>query len=164
VRDPLVLALAPPARSALLGLLVFSAAVWVGGLVAIAVVARVARRTLAPAERVAFFRGLGRSYGGVGGTALGVALVTGALLAVQRPWDGLRSASAAVAGCLVATTAVGVVQARAMTRLRAAALGGPTDPELATRVRRGARRAAALRGGIAVLSLTLVALGALLAA
>lgn len=44
--------------AALTGVLVFAAAVWVGGLVAIFVVARVASRTLRPAERVAFFPGL----------------------------------------------------------------------------------------------------------
>lgn len=42
----------------LAGVLVFAGAVWTGGLVAIFVVARVARRTLGAAERVAFFRAL----------------------------------------------------------------------------------------------------------
>jgi hypothetical protein len=56
-----ITALSPPASGALDGLLIFAAAVWVGGLVAIFVVARVAQRTLEPRERVAFFRGLGRA-------------------------------------------------------------------------------------------------------
>lgn len=53
------LALGPLASGPLQGLLIFAAAVWTGGLVAIFVVARVARRTLQPAEGVTFFRGLG---------------------------------------------------------------------------------------------------------
>lgn len=57
----MITALSPPASGALDGLLIFAAAVWVGGLVAIFVVARVAQRTLEPRERVAFFRGLGRA-------------------------------------------------------------------------------------------------------
>jgi putative copper export protein len=54
-----------------------AASVWVGGFVAVAVVARVAKRELDPAARVAFFRSLGRDYGKVGGSALAVATLTG---------------------------------------------------------------------------------------
>jgi putative copper export protein len=67
-------------RAFLIAVNLLSAAVWVGGFVAIAVVARVARRTLEPAARIAFFRRLGRAYGVVGGGALVVALCTGAAL------------------------------------------------------------------------------------
>jgi hypothetical protein len=54
--------------------------VWVGGFVAVAVVARAARRELDAAARVAFFRSLARSYGKVGGSALAVAMLTGTTL------------------------------------------------------------------------------------
>ncbi len=120
-------ALPQQADVALTGVLVFAAAVWVGGLVAIFVVARVARRTLRPAERVAFFRCLGRAYGPVGGLALALALASGAVLLSRHPWDGQVTAATAVAGSLVAVTAAGVVQARRMTRLRHRALGNPGD-------------------------------------
>ncbi|MEZ5075940.1 MAG: hypothetical protein R2725_00690 [Solirubrobacterales bacterium] len=136
-----------------------SAAIWVGGLVAIFVVARVASATLDTGERIAFFRALGRAYGIVGGLALLVALASGAVLLDDRSWDGLLVATAIVAGCLLAVTVAGIAQAKAMTRLRRRALQAP---ELGERVRRGAVLAGLLRGAIALLTLALVVLGAAL--
>jgi uncharacterized membrane protein len=98
-------------RAILLGLFVLSTGIWVGGYVAIGVVARVAARTLPSAERVAFFRGLGRSYGVIGGVALVVALGTGAGLVSDRKWDGTLVAATVVAAALVVALAVGVTQA-----------------------------------------------------
>jgi len=147
----------------LLGVFVLASCVWVGGFAAIAVVARVASRTLSPVERVAFFRGLGRTYGIVGGLALIVALGTGAALVADRRWDATLTATAVAAAALVVNTVIGVAQARRMTRLRRESLQQPADASLARRVRQGARRAAILRAGIGVLSLALIALGALLA-
>jgi uncharacterized membrane protein len=151
-------------RVALVGVLILAAAVWIGGFVAIVVVARVAGRTLGPAERVAFFRALGRTYGVVGTVALVVALGTGVSLVYGRPWDGALIVTVVVAAALVAALATGVVQARRMTRLRREALGHPDDAPLAARVRRRARGAAVLRAMIGTLSLALLALGVLLAA
>ena len=142
---------------------VLAGCVWVGGLVAIAVVARAAGATLGAADRVAFFRALGRAYGVVGGVALAVALGTGGALAAQAPAGALRTAAVAVAAALVAATLVGVAQARRMTRLRRLALGQPKDVSLVGRVGSGARRASALRGLIALLSLALTVLAVLLA-
>lgn len=149
-------------RVALLAVLVLAACVWVGGYVAIGVVARVATRTLAPAARVPFFRGLGRSYIWVGTPALLVALAIGAALVTDRGWDGTAAVAAVLAALLLAALALGVVQARRMTRLRAAALSSGSL-ELAGRVRRGARAATLLRAGIGLLTLALVVVGALLA-
>lgn len=157
------MALPQPAETGLTAVLLLATAVWVGGLVAIFVVARVAHATLGVAERVAFFRGLGRAYGLVGGAALAIALASGTTLAVTRRWDGQLTASAVVAAGLVTATTAGVAQARRMTRLRQEALRDPGSPELAARVRRGARDASALRGAIAALSLALLALGAVIA-
>jgi uncharacterized membrane protein len=159
----MALALPRPAEASLAAGLVLATAVWIGGLVAIFVVARVAHATLGPAERVAFFRGLGRAYGLAGGSALVAALASGAVLASRYRWDGQLTASTVVAAGLVAATAAGVVQARRMTRLRQDALRDPDRAELAVKVRRGARSAAALRAAIAVLSLALLALGAVIA-
>ena len=148
--------------AALTGVLITATAVWIGGLVALAVVARVAGRTLEPAARVALFRGLGRSYGIVGTGALAIAYGTGASLVYGRSWDGLLTATAVVATALVAVTGVGIAQARRMSRLRRLALDRPDDVGLVARVRRGAGRAAALRALIALLSFALLALGVLL--
>jgi uncharacterized membrane protein len=156
-------AMSDTTRAVLLGVFALAAAIWVGGYVAIAVVARVATRTLPPAQRVALFRGLGRSFGVVGGVALLVALGTGAGLLNDRSWDATLTVTTVVAGALIVATVIGVVQARQMTRLRRTALGRPEDPVLAGRVAQGARRASVLRTVIGLLSLTLIALGSLLA-
>lgn len=150
------------ASAPLIAVHALAASIWVGGLVAIFIVARAASSTLQPAQRVEFFRALGRSYGIVGTLALVVALGTGAILLKDHPWDGLMVAAAVVAGALLLATAAGMAQARAMTRLRLRAVaqvgGEPLDP----RVRKGAIVAAILRACIGVLTLTLVVLGAAL--
>jgi hypothetical protein len=153
-----------PTDAVLTGLLILATAVWLGGLVAIMIVARVATRTLDPAARVAFFRGLGRSYGIVGTLALAVAYGAGAALLRDRPWDPAMVATVVVAVALAATLAVGVVQARRMTRLRRHALEAGDDAAVAGRVRQGAVVAAVLRSLIGALSLVLLALGILVAA
>jgi uncharacterized membrane protein len=155
--------IAAAASTPLIALHALAASIWVGGLVAIVVVARAASATLEPAQRVAFFRALGRSYGVVGSVALLVALATGALLLRDHPWDGLLIATAVAAAALLVPTAVGIAQARAMTRLRRRALAEPSEA-IDARVRRGAALAGALRGAIALFTLVLVVLGAALAA
>jgi uncharacterized membrane protein len=140
-----------------------AASIWVGGLVAIFVVARAASATLEPAQRVALFRSVGRSYGVVGSVALLVALITGALLLRGHPWEALLSAAAIVAATLLVVLAAGMAQARAMTRLRRRALAQPFGGEaLEAAVRRGAILATILRATIGVLTLALVLLGAAL--
>lgn len=150
-------------QAVLLGIFTLASCIWVGGYVTIVVVARVAVRTLAPAQRVAFFRALGRTYIFLGVPSLLVALGTGAALLTDHAWDGVVTAAVVVAAALVAILAAGVVQARRMTRLRVDALAAPDDPRLSARVRRGSRSAGLLRATIGVLSLALIALGALLA-
>ena len=87
----------------------------------------------------------------------------GAGLLTDHAWTGSVTAAVVVAGALVALLAFGVVQARRMTRLRSAALTQPQNGELQQRVARCARAATILRAGIGLLSLALIALGALLA-
>jgi len=140
-----------------------ASAIWVGGLVAIFVAARAASRTLDPAQRVAFFRSLGRTYGVVGTTALLVAIASGAILLDDHPWDGLLIATAILTGALLLAAGAGMAQARAMTRLRRRALAEP-GADLERRVRRGAALAGALRGAIAAFTLALVVLVAALVA
>jgi uncharacterized membrane protein len=159
----LALTLPRPTETSLAAVLVLGTSVWIGGLVAIFVVARVAHATLATADRVAFFRGLGRAYGMAGGAALTIALASGAVLASTYRWDGQLTASTVVAAGLVTATVAGVAQARRMTRLRQDALRAPGSPELAAKVRRGARNATVLRAAIATLSLALLARGTVIA-
>lgn len=139
------------------------AAVWVGGFVTIVVVNQVAARQLDPPDRVAFFRDLGRSFGAVSSVALALALISGGILLAGREWDGLSLAALILAVAVVAATAVGVIQARRMTRLRQAAIDAPGDDRLAARVRRDSRRAARLRALIGILSVSLLAVAAALA-
>jgi uncharacterized membrane protein len=150
------------ASAPLIAVHALAASIWVGGLVAIFIVARAASSTLQPAQRVEFFRALGRSYGIVGTLALLVALATGAILLDDHPWDGLMVAAAVVAGALLLATAAGIAQARAMTRLRRLTVAQSGGEPLDSRVRRGAIVAAILRACIGVLTLALVVLGAAL--
>jgi putative copper export protein len=136
--------------------------VWVGGFVAIAVVARVAKRELGAPARVVFFRSLGRTYGMVGGSALAVALLTGTVLMAERGWDQAAGAAVLLALALVLSTVAGIAQARAMTRLRQRAVDEPFDASLHALVERRARRALMMRTAIGALTLALVALGATL--
>lgn len=89
------------------GLEILATSVWVGGLVAIAVVPRVATRTLDPGAEVAFFRALGRTYGVVGTLALALAYGAGAALLLDRPWDALLTATAGEAFPVHGVTSLG---------------------------------------------------------
>lgn len=147
-------------HAALIAIELLAASVWIGGLVAIAVVARCARQQLDAATRVAFFRAVGRRYLRVGLGALVVAYGAGGALLEGGHWSNIKSAIVGFAVVLVVVTLAGVVQARALTRLRAAALAG--DPRLDSRhLARQAGRAGALRGLIATLTVTLVVLAAI---
>jgi putative copper export protein len=60
------------------------AAVWAGGLVFLGVAAAVARRTIPAAERVSFFRALGRRFAIVAAVAAAAIAATGIEMAVER--------------------------------------------------------------------------------
>lgn len=147
----------------LVTILVLSTSVWIGGYVAIGVVARTATTTMEPAARVAFFRSLGRSYLWIGTPALVIGLISGALVARNHPWDAALIISLVVGLLLVVLLAVAVQQARRMTRLRRSALEADTDPATVDAIRRGRRSADALRATLGVLSLILVVLGCFMA-
>src|SRR5690606_22007060 len=139
-----MLAMSPPLQASLAVLLVVAASVWLGGYVAIAVVAFTARNTLEAQHRVTFFRALGRAFLPVGGAALLVAQVSGTLLLLQREWDALTLATLVLEAGLIALLAVAVAQARRMTRLRQRALHAGAGAELAAQVARGGRAAGLL--------------------
>jgi uncharacterized membrane protein len=134
-----------------------AACVWVGGFVVVVVVVRVARRHLGRDEQIAFFRSVGRGIGMVCGSALLIALATGAVLLDEHGWDGPAAVAAALGAALLALTAAGVVQARGMGALRGRAAARPGSATLAEQVRRGARRAAILRVAIGAVTLLLLA-------
>lgn len=146
----------------LIAVLILSSSVWIGSLACLAVVANAARSSLEPAARVAFFRALGRRYALVGDGALAVTIAVGLALAwPPSSWGRLEDTAAALTGAVVVATAFGVRQARAMTRLRRRSLAAPADDaQLAARIHRGGIEAAVLRGLIAALTLTVVAVTA----
>jgi hypothetical protein len=151
----------PLAASApLIAVELVASSIWVGGLVAIFVVARAATATLEPERRIEFFRALGRTYGIVGGLALLVAIGCGAALLAGHPWEWRQVVTAALASILLPVTIAGIIQARRMTRLRRRAL---SEPALEEPVRRAAVAAGALRGAIGLTTLALVVFAAALA-
>lgn len=150
-------------QAIVLALLILATSVWIGGYVAIAVVARTAAATLDPATKVVFFRSLGRAYLWVGLPALLIALATGAILLRDRPWDALLISAVIVAVGLIVLLAIAVAQARAMTRLRRRFLADQADPQLELQIKRRGRAAALLRAALGVVSVVLVVLGAFLA-
>ncbi|HEY5221864.1 MAG TPA: hypothetical protein VIJ18_02275 [Microbacteriaceae bacterium] len=143
---------------ALLGLLIVSSAVWLGGWVALVVVARSTTATLSRHDRVAFFRHFGPRFGIVATVALLVAYVSGIILLAAAPWTVVSTLLVVIAVVILVVLGVGILQARRMTRLRRAVVVAPDDGLLSTRVRRGARRALVLRAGLGVLSLAMVIL------
>lgn len=140
-------------------LLVLATSVWLGGYVAIAVVARASSASLTPAAKVAFFRALGRAYLPVGSAALVLAFVSGGVLLRGRAIDGVYIAAAVTAALLVLVLAVAVAQARRLTELRQSANAKLGDNAPPVAVVRGGSFATLLRALLGVLSMTLVVLG-----
>lgn len=143
-------------------LLVLATSVWLGGYVAIAIVARASSVSLAPAARVAFFRALGRAYLPVGSAALMLAFVSGGVLLRGRAVDGVYIAAATTAALLVLVLAVAVAQARRLTELRQRANDSLGDNPPPVGAARGGSFATLLRALLGVLSVMLVVLGCVL--
>ena len=138
-----------------------AACVWVGSFVCLVLVTDAARKVLDGPSQVAFFRAVGRRYGIVGTLSLLAAIGVGLVLAwPPSASSGTMDAAVALAGALVLATAAGMVQARAMTRLRRRAMTAPEDHRAAAAVGRGRRLASGLRGLIGGLTLAIVVLGA----
>ena len=137
--------------------LLLAASIWVGGFVAIAIVARVARVELDEATRISFFRRLGRAYVGIGGAALAVALGSGGILLARGDWTAAKTAAVALGAGLAIATVAGVVQARAMTLLRQRSVHDRHDLALTAAVRSAGARATLLRASIGALTIALLA-------
>jgi putative copper export protein len=128
------------------------AAVWVGGMVMLALAVGAARRTVPDEERIALFRALGRRFLLAGTVAMAVLIATGVDLAADRlaSWGDLADtdygkrllAKLGVVAVVIALTVFhSLVQGPALARLRAEAVERPDDEELRRRIRRQAARA-----------------------
>ena len=148
-----------PVHSAqiLLTINLLAAMIWTGGLAAVAVAVVAARQTLEADEQIRFFRALGRRYGAVAGLALSVFAASGlALAGTPSDWTGAETAVAALTATVAGLTVAGVRNARAVQRLRAAALQQGEDGTEDVRLRNARRTAGALRAMIAVVTLAAV--------
>lgn len=142
----------------LLALLVLGASVWIGGVATIAVVNSATKDALSRADRIALFRTLGRRFLVLAVIAVVLVVVAGGILLLSGPLGGITIAILIAVAVLAVATALGVVQARGMTRLRVAALASPDDEALRGRIARGTVRAGALRILIALASLAIFVL------
>ena len=147
-------------RTVLLVVGTLAASIWIGSLVCLALVARVARRALDGRSFVVLFREVGRLYRVVGTVSLIVAIVVGLALAWPISAAGLDLAILVSSALLVVVTIAGMMQARRMTIRRLHALHDPRDQVAADEVRRGAAVAGLLRGLIGLSTLAIVVLGA----
>lgn len=141
-----------------------AASIWIGGYVAVVVMTRIARRRLAPADQIAFFKDFGKVWGIIATPALLVALATGTVLIASHGWTTTATVAAVVAGVLLLTTFLGMRQARMISGLRRELLDSPTDEEKQKRVKVAALRAARLRALLGILTLILLGLGSAIAA
>jgi len=123
------------------------AAVWAGGLVFLGVAATVARRIVPAAERIAFFRMLGRRFAIIAGASALLIAATGADMASDRlaSWSALVETSygrillakIVLFALTLAEAAVhGAVLGPRIGRLREALLATPDDAALQSRLRR----------------------------
>jgi hypothetical protein len=148
-------------RTILIAVELLAGSIWVGSLVCLALISRVARRVLDAPSRITLFRSVGRLYGIVGTGALVVAIAAGVAIA-GRPahWSGSVTASILLSVVLVAFTGAGIVQARAMTVRRQGGVDAPHEVSTENAIRRGAAMAGVLRGVMSLLTLIIVVLGA----
>lgn len=141
----------------LLGIITLGGGLWMGGFIAIMIVSTTSKTSLGAQDRIALFRGLGRSYLRVAIVAFLAVVIPGAVLLAFRPWDGYSLAIVVLAAALVVVTALGVRQARQLTRMRKAAAESPNDGTSAATLARKAAAARILRTAIGLLSLAIFA-------
>lgn len=151
----------PAALNAVLSVvLILASAVWIGGYVAVAVVAIVSSKTLEPSQRVTFFKRFGRVYLRVAGSALVIMYVTGWALLAQIPWSGELVRITAASAALLLILIAGIIQARNLTKLRTQALQTPENQQesqaLLQTIKRRARAATILRTLIGLITVVLV--------
>lgn len=151
----------PAALNAVLSVvLILASAVWIGGYVAVAVVAIVSSKTLEPSQRVTFFKRFGRVYLRVAGTALVIMYATGWTLLSQVPWSSELVRITAASAALLLILIAGIIQARNLTKLRMQVLQTPENQQesqaLLQTIKRRARAATILRTLIGLITVVLV--------
>jgi putative copper export protein len=165
---PLVLA---SADTIIRSLHLIGAAVWVGGMVMLALAVGAARSTVAEPERIALFRALGRRFLVAGGIAMLVLIATGTDMAADRlqAWGDLTDSDYGerlLAKLVVVAVVIGLtlfhslVQGPALSRLRAEAPERPGDAELRRLIRRKAARAGMVSALNLVASIAVLVLAA----
>jgi uncharacterized membrane protein len=142
--------------------LLLATSIWIGGFVAIVIVARAARHELDLPTQIAFFRRLGRRYLVVAGGSLAVALTSGGTLLALSDWTPTKTVAVALGLTLALATVVGVIQARDLTRIRARNLVAQNAASVEGE-RSAVARAALLRAGIGALTFALLAVGSAIA-
>jgi putative copper export protein len=136
------------------------AAVWTGGLVFLGIAAAVARRTILPVERIAFFQVLGRRVAAVAALAAAAIAATGIDMATDQltSWGALLDtgdgrilfAKIALFALALAEAAVhSLVLGPRLGKLRQAVLDAPDDGALQGSL----RRTAAISGAVSALML-----------
>lgn len=146
------------ARTIAISVVLLGGSIWVGSMVCLAVVARVATRVLSTTDRVELFADVGRIYRVLGTTALVAAACAGAVLA-GRPddWGPLTMTAFVLAGFLLGLSLAGMRQAHRMTAMRR------RMPPQSPRLLRAGRDATVLRSlmGLVTVAIVLVAAGVL---
>ncbi|MGH3733701.1 MAG: hypothetical protein ACRDVC_10090 [Acidimicrobiales bacterium] len=143
----------------LIAIELIAASIWTGGMVCITLVFQVARGVLDESAQARFFRSVGRRYGIVGTSSLLVAVAAGVALSWPlSSWSGATSSAFALAGVLIVTTAVGVKQARFMSKLRRSMIGGAPSAVTIEAMRRGRLLATYLRSAMSLMTLIIILL------
>ena len=136
-----------------------AASIWIGGMVRITIVLRVARNAFDESSQAALFRSVGRRYGVVGTASLLVAIAAGVGLSwPPSSWSKTTVAAFALGGALVAITVAGMNQARSMSAQRRTTVASSSNVSTANALRRGRRLANGLRGAMALMTLAIVIL------
>ncbi len=147
------------------------AAVWAGGLVFLGVAAAVARATIPPEERIAFFRALGRRFAVVAVVAAAAIAATGVEMATDRlaSWSALVDVSygrillakiVLFALALAEAAVHSLILGPRLGRLREALLSSPDDPLLQRRLSRTAAVSGALSALMLVQTVAILVLAA----
>jgi putative copper export protein len=146
------------------------AAVWTGGLVFLGIAAAVARRTIPAAERIVFFRALGRRFAVVAAVAAAAIAATGIDMvdrlaswgALLDTGDGrILSAKIVLFALAVSEAAVhSLVLGPRLGRLRQALLDAPDDGALQDSLRRTAAISGAVSGLMLLQTLAILVVAA----
>lgn len=104
----------------LAGLCVAASGMWLGGLLTVPILALTSARLVDPTTRTDLFVTFGRRFAVLMGVILAVAIVAASRL-VAVTHDPMATAVLALSLTLLATTAVGIMQARRMSSLRRSA-------------------------------------------